>query len=195
MLFDLTAAITEYALRTGVVVHVGGHRGQEGAVYSQWGSRVTWFEPLAACALAIQTQYPKDTVITAACGETWGVRQFHVANNEQSSSLLAPKIHLQHYPETVFESRILVPVVPLDAVITAADGLVMDVQGAEKLVLLGAQQLLQKVQWVYSEVNDAELYADCTQIGDLDSMLADFVRVITVWRTGKNWGDALWVRK
>jgi len=169
--------------------------GQEGAVYSQWQSRVLWFEPLAVCAAAIQAQYPNDTVITAACGETWGVRPFHVASNEQSSSLLAPKIHLQHYPETVFDSRILVPVVPLDAVITDADGLVMDVQGAEKLVLLGAQRLLQKVQWVYSEVNDAELYTDCAQIGDLDNMLADFVRVITVWRVGKNWGDALWVRK
>lgn len=195
MLFDLHAALVTHHLPARRVVHVGGHRGQEGAVYRQLGSQVTWIEPLPECAAAIQQAYPEHTVVATACGATWGVQPFYVATNEQSSSLLAPKKHLEHYPYIKFAPSRLVPVVPLDAIVQDTDGLVLDVQGAERLVLEGAATLLQRAHWVCAEVNQAELYAQCAQIADLDALLSSFIRVITVWRDGKDWGDAFWVRK
>jgi FkbM family methyltransferase len=195
VLFDFAAAVKTTQLPMGRVVHVGGHRGQEGEIYKTFGSQVIWFEPLLECAASIQARYPHDTVIPAACAETWGVRTLHVANNEQSSSLLAPKEHLIQHPEVGFHKTITVVTVPLDAVVTQADGLVMDVQGAEQMVLDGAPKLLQTLHWVCAEVNRAELYAGCAHIETLDATLKDFNRVITVWRAGKDWGDALWVKK
>lgn len=195
MLFDLRAAVETHHLLVRRIVHVGGHRGQEGAVYRKFGSQVTWVEPLPECAAAIQQAYPEHTVVTAACGATWGVQPFYVATNEQSSSLLAPKKHLAHYPNIKFAPSRLVPVVPLDAIVQDTDGLVLDVQGAERLVLEGAPLLVNRAQWVCAEINQAELYDQCAQLTDLDTLLSSFQRVITVWRNGKDWGDALWVRK
>jgi len=193
MLIDPTAYLAGLPRRR--IVHVGGNVGEEGTLYHSWGSQVIWWEPRPDAAAEIRSRYADDLVVEAAAGNGIGITELHLASNGQSSSLLAPVTHLQEHPEVTFAGRLRVAVMPLDLVVSWADGLVCDVQGYEDRVLVGAQRLLSTLSWVYLEVNRAELYRDCAQIATLDALLGDFDRVATHWEPGHDWGDALWVRK
>jgi hypothetical protein len=72
----------------------------------------------------------------------------------------------------------------------------IDVQGFELEVLKGSKKTLRGVNYIYSEVNRAETYENCAQIGDMDEFLLfnGFNRVETIW-SGGIWGDALWIRE
>ncbi len=71
-----------------------------------------------------------------------------------------------------------------------------DVQGYELEVLKGATKTLEKVDYVYCEVNRDEVYENNAYVEELDEFLAqyDMERVMTSWE-GQIWGDALYVRK
>ena len=72
----------------------------------------------------------------------------------------------------------------------------MDVQGYELEVLKGATKTLEKVDYVYCEVNRDEVYENNAYVEELDEFLAQYnmERVMTSWE-GQIWGDALYVRK
>ena len=77
----------------------------------------------------------------------------------------------------------------------------IDVQGYELEVFKGAMETLTEIDYVYTEVNTAEIYEDCTKIEQLDEFLGNlynFERVETRFVGGKGagtWGDALYVKK
>ena len=72
----------------------------------------------------------------------------------------------------------------------------MDVQGYELEVLKGGAKILEQVDYVYCEVNRAEVYENNAMIYEIDEFLEgfDMVRKETDWG-GQIWGDALYVRK
>lgn len=195
MLIDLAQIVRERRLPVGRVIHVGGNIGEEGELYSSWGSQVIWFEPRADAAMQIRRKYPTHIVVEAAAGATVGFSPIWLASNGQSSSLLRPRAHLELHPEISFERSCEVPVIPVDLVAQESDALVVDAQGYEEYVLEGARKCLGRCQWVYLEVNRAELFKGCPTIERLDELLVRHRRVETRWVLGRNWGDALWVLK
>jgi hypothetical protein len=118
-------------------------------------------------------------------------------NEGQSNSLLKPLLHTKQYPQIVFNETEEVQVYPLDSFqIEGCNFLNIDVQGFELEVLKGSKKTLRGVNYIYSEVNRAETYENCAQIGDMDEFLLfnGFKRVETIW-SGGIWGDALWIRE
>ena len=70
----------------------------------------------------------------------------------------------------------------------------LDIQGAELLALKGFGDLLVGIDYIYTEVNETDIYKDCALIGEIDQYLSDFERVETAMTEFK-WGDALYRRK
>jgi len=73
----------------------------------------------------------------------------------------------------------------------------MDTQGYELEVLRGAKRTLEKIEYIYTEVNQDEVYENNAMIGDLDLFLNDFdmERVATGWHGSQTWGDAFYVKR
>ena len=70
----------------------------------------------------------------------------------------------------------------------------MDVQGYELEVLKGGTTTLEKIDYVMTEVNRAEVYKKCAMIEELTEFLAQYnlVKVAECWRG--DWGDAFYVK-
>jgi 2-O-methyltransferase len=83
-----------------------------------------------------------------------------------SSSLLAPKLHLERHPWVTFERDLEVPTVRLDAWAEMSipgrtvDFIWMDVQGAEHLVIAGGAKTFSHSRFCYFEYYNEEMYSD-----------------------------------
>lgn len=185
------------------IIHVGGHYGQEIPFYLENITKnVVVYEPLQANFKQLFDKFGYSVDCRKkAVGNFNGKVKLNVetANAGQSSSVLKPKEHLIQYPDIRFDSEEECEIVRLDDdlnIVDLYDVLVVDVQGYELEVFKGATKLLMtQVSCVICEVNCAELYENCAQVGELDDYLADFgfKRILTSWEGG-NWGNALYVK-
>ena len=159
------------------------------------------FEPLSEC---FDTLIQKVTNLNAnieghqvALGSAPGTATMYLSDNEkQSSSLLKPKVHLTHHPNVKFPSTEEVEVHLLDEYDCKDYNFInMDVQGYELEVLKGGTKVLEKVDYVYCEVNRDEVYEGNAYVEQLDEFLSQYgmKRVETEW-AGEIWGDALYVK-
>lgn len=203
MLIDLKKAVAKHRMRVNGVIHVGAHYGQEYHTYRELGiSPVLFIEP---CEKAFQVlrqtlaDNPDVVLFQSACGAEFSIGTMNVeqANQGMSNSLLKPIKHLDQYPSIVFEGTEEVEVRQLDEITEhlsfKGNLLVMDVQGYELEVLKGATKTLKGIDYVYCEINRAEVYEGCAKVWELDEMLKDFTRVETSW-AGGTWGDAIYIR-
>src|SRR5262249_24373953 len=120
---------------------------------------------------------------------------FGVANNGgQSSSIFDFHLHKEIWPQVGYvgsvklKSATLKTIVEREAInLEPFDALIMDVQGAELLVLEGAGDLLDRFNWIRCEAADFEIYRDCCQVKDLDAFLLPrgFVKARTDVGAGK----------
>lgn len=203
MLIDLKKAVRKYGMQIRGVIHVGIHFGQEDGTYRALGIKdMVYIEP---CSNAYEKVYdlfhdmPGVRLFNCACGAEEGRATMYTetANTGMSNSLLKPMKHLEQYPSIQFTGTEDVEVKTLDSLDfdkQKYNMLVMDVQGAEHLVLQGATDTLQHIDYVYCEVNRDEVYEGCAKIWDLDVILKDFTRVDTSW-AGGTWGDSIYLRR
>lgn len=204
MLIPFNRSIHKHGLKITGIIHVGAHFGQEYSDYAAAGIRnVLFIEPCSEAFLTLENTFSgvEDVhIFQSACGAEFGIAQMNVerANRGMSNSLLKPKLHLQQYPSIVFNETEEVEVRQLDEIVDhmsfKGNCLVMDVQGYELEVLKGAMETLKGIDYIYCEVNRAEVYEGCAQVEDLDAFLIEFVRVETSW-AGGTWGDAWYKRK
>ena len=188
-----------YAPEHGII-HVGAHRCEEKPFYEK---------ELGVCAHDILwidgndelcKERPEIVNAIVADKDDQEVEFIITSNEAMSSSILELKEHLVEHPDCLETRRVRKRTITLDSLVKARDNrydmLVMDVQGAELLVLRGAEKVLEDIKCVITEVNTKELYAGCAQIEDLDAFLGErgFVRVCTDM-TRHGWGDALYLRK
>jgi hypothetical protein len=73
----------------------------------------------------------------------------------------------------------------------------LDIQGAELKALKGMEDYLNKVDYIYTEVNKDYVYKNCALVEELDEYLKKFnlFRVETYWCENLQWGDAFYIRK
>jgi FkbM family methyltransferase len=204
MLLDFAQLVEKYDMHVTGIIQVGAHWGQEYPVYAKLGIEdCVLIEPCKAAYQVLQATYGKDPRIklfNCACGAADGHAEMYTSknNNGQSNSLLKPKKHLDHYPTIQFTEREEVAVRQLDGLPIHPERyntLVMDVQGAELLVLQGAAQILRHIEYIYTEINSQELYENNVMVEELDDFLADFDRVAVYWVRQQGWGDALYIRR
>lgn len=137
-----------------------------------------------------------------ACGAEEKEMPMYVShqNQGQSNSLLEPSLHLAQHPEVIFDDAEIVKVIPLDKLPIKKedyDMLVMDVQGYEGDVLLGAKETLKSINIIYTEVNRGQTYKGNKEIEWMDGFLGShgFVRSETFWPSPNwTWGDAIYIK-
>ena len=185
------------------IIHIGGHYGEELQDYIDNGvQNVIVFEPLSDNFRILSEKAENLNAniegYQVALGSEKGTATMYVSDNEQqSSSILEPAIHLTHHPHVKFPTTEEVEVDLLDEYDCKDYNFInMDVQGYELEVLKGATETLKQIKYVYCEVNRAEVYKDNALVEEIDDFLGEYgmVRKQTDW-AGDIWGDALYIKE
>jgi len=185
------------------VIHVGASHAEELPFYrNNLGDRIPicWIEadPQTEPGLRnVLLSDPKSWYLIQAIADRIIIRTFNRANNGQSSSLLEFGTHKDVHPEVKYTGHLAVMTMTLDDIGFGREYnfLNMDVQGAEGLVLQGAEETLKQIDYIYTEVNQNELYKGCMLLPDMDFFLSGrgFQRRV-MNMLGFGWGDAFYVR-
>jgi FkbM family methyltransferase len=205
MLINFTTLYKKYNMNIKGVVHVGAHYGEEVLDYVANGIQdIIVFEPLSNNFDVLNAKLADVNANiqgyqVALGNEEKNVTMYLSSNHSLSSSILKPKEHLEHHPDVFFEGTEEVEMKRLDSFdIGESNFINMDVQGYELEVLKGATETLNKIDYVYCEVNRGEMYEGNAMIEDIDEFLSSygFERVETHWpETWYKWGDALYLKK
>lgn len=206
MLLELGDLIGQYKLRITGILHVGAHLAEEADLYRENGIKlVYWVEGNPDNISRIETKVFRDNhwVINALVTDKNGEpTEFNITNYDSMSSSVFPfGTHTQFSPDTkfidkrVYESRTLDSLWAEYQYFPQVNLLNMDLQGAELLALKGGTELLKQIDYIYTEVNDREVYLGGALIEQLDAYLEGFVRVETGWVANQGWGDALYIRR
>ena len=202
MLKPLPDLISDFDLNIRGAIHIGGHRGQEYVYYKDIGLKnIIFVEPHPGNFNILSKNVGDECLLfNVALGNFEGEAAMFTeeANCGQSSSLLQPHRHLFQYPNIIFNGRINVGVTKLDLLPfdrTLYNLINIDVQGYELEVFRGGTSTLDSIDYVYAEVNKAELYKNCARVEDIDNFLGGygFTRVDSWW-DGITWGDALYIK-
>jgi FkbM family methyltransferase len=181
-----------------VIFDIGGCEGEDSIRYARLfpQARVFTFEPLPENQELIRknlARYPAPNVelVPFALSDRRGEATFHVSSGRppelfsgeawnygnKSSSLLSPAAAAPMHGWIEFKQTITVPCLTLDEFcaergLTAIDFVHLDVQGAEHLVLAGAERLLPQIGALWLEVANQELYRGQKLRGEIESFLA-----------------------
>jgi FkbM family methyltransferase len=165
------------------VLHVGANCGQEAKSYAKHNLKVVWFEPIPDVYKQLEfniREYPMQRAFNCLVADVDGKKfKFHLANNNgESSSVFEMSQHKDVWPEIAFhdcielESRTVASVLQENGLdFKDFQALVLDVQGAELLVLKGCEPLFDSLRFIRTEVADFESYAGGCQLPDLERFL------------------------
>jgi len=203
MIIPLDKMIKDYALYIEGVIHIGAHYGQEYADYIECGIKdMVLFEPVVSSYKKLLEILPKRKCIKTfnlALGNEVGEREMYIetANAGKSSSLLAPGTHLTMYPRIEFNERETVKIDKLDNIDfdrSQYNMINIDVQGFELEVFKGAENTLDFIDIIYTEINLEEVYKGCCRMEDLDDFLKPFGFIRIRTEDNGHWGDALYLK-
>lgn len=180
------------------VVHIGANSGQECHLYSQMELPAIFVEALDGPFKTLTERirrYPDQRAFQYLLTDVDDKEYvFHVANNQaQSSSIFEFADHVKIWPDVHFVRTVKLKSTTFKTMVEREeiglgcfDALVMDVQGAELLVLKGMGELLDGFRFIRAETADFEVYKGCCQMKDLDEYLAPrgFTRVKTIQADG-----------
>lgn len=204
MLLNFPSLVKKYSIKADGCIHVGAHHAQEHADYVNAGiKQFVYIEPCAAAFNVLKNKFAAHhhiQLLNYACGDVECEQVMYTGsqNEGQSNSLLKMSKHTQIHPGITLPNTEIVTVKRLDNLGLINKGyqlLVMDCQGFEGRVLMGARETINQVNYVYTEVNRDEVYHGCTMVGELDQLLNEFERVETGNWVGGMWSDALYIRR
>ena len=200
MLLDFNRLRKEHNVDIKGVIHVGGHIGDELEDYRGIDNLII-FEPQKHCFDQLVAKAERvgmrPTLVNKALGNFVGEAEIISDPTGLTGSLLEPGLVVD-YPDIVFSEKFMVDVSTLDKEIDHPhpyNFLNMDVQGYELEVLKGGSQTLKTIDYVYTEVNRAEVYKKCAMIEDLTAYLQNFgfIKVAEAWHG--DWGDAFYIKE
>lgn len=205
MILSFDYLIKKYNLNITGVIHVGGHVGQEMEVYKNNNvENLIVFEPQKEPFNILKKKseelnFSNIKLVNKALGNSYSTIEMFCNDGGLCSSILKPKIVLTQYPDIIFDRNEIVEMVTMDSVIGREhvyNFLNMDTQGYELEVLKGAKETLNGIDFVYTEVNNVEVYENNALIDDIDKFLESYnmMRVETDWM-GQTWGDAFYIKK
>lgn len=173
------------SLRLQVLCVIGAHRFDELALVNRLFPSlraIYLFEPQAEPLEALYrlaSGDPRIKVFPVAVSDADGVASFNVASNAgESSSLLQLGSHRDHFPHVTMQRSIEVPTRRLDSVLAEQglelpDAMIVDVQGAEYLVLKSLPaDILHRLRLIYTEVSTEAVYESAGLLSQVEALLA-----------------------
>ena len=180
--------INEVYNSTGII-HMGAHRGGEAPIYDWFQKKVIWIEanPKIFNDLNqnIQEYYNQKAYNYLLSNVDNELKEFNISNNDGASSSIFKFGNLSIGNESQWKERNLkmVDVIKLKSIsldtfveenkidIELYNHWVLDLQGAELLVLNGAENSLKKCKSIFIEVSQGEVYKDGAQWNEIKSFL------------------------
>lgn len=206
MLIDLKQLVRKYNISINGIIHGGAHMAEEKSLYSELGvKKVIWIEgnPEIFDRMKALPSVQGDIFFNELLWESSGNElEFHISNNGQSSSILDLDKHLQYHPEVHYIKTIKKTTITLDELfrqnnlnINDYNFVNLDLQGVELNVLKGFKSNLDKIKYIYTEVNTGEVYKNCSKMNELDDFLKQFgFKRVETNLTRAEWGDALYIK-
>lgn len=189
------------------LIHVGANLGQEIPAYKNMGIKTAvYIEPIPGVFKELSRKVAEDEnhyALQCLCSDKNGEAiTFNVASNRgESSSMFPLGNHANLYPHIKYTEQLQINSRTLDSIVqeefgqTAFDTLVMDTQGSELKVLKGAQSLLEKIDYIYTEVSEDALYeGGCTFDEVTDFLKAHGFRLKNLFIGNKGWGNAFYAK-
>jgi len=203
MLIPLHSLVQKYNINMKGILHVGAHECEELNDYLRYISidKILWVEALPDKVAVCKKRYPNVLIENAIVSDKIEKVKFNVSNNGQSSSILDFGLHSHFHPHVHYIGYFEGETILLKDIICNYDinynFLNFDIQGAELKALKGMSEYLDKVDYLYTEVNSDYVYKECALIEGLDEYLLKFNlhRVETEWCEDFRWGDAFYIRK
>jgi len=165
------------------VIHVGANKGQEIDKYSKYDLKVVWVEPitevfeqLAKNIMRHDKQVAYQALITDVDNKEY---EFNVANNNgASSSIFQLKEHKEVWPSVYMTKKLLLKSTTLTSLLrnqsidpAEYQGLIIDTQGAELLVLKGSLPLLKHFRFIKVEVANFESYEGGCLLSEMNEFM------------------------
>jgi FkbM family methyltransferase len=189
-------------------IHIGAHDGEGGKEmewYKAMGfSPVLWFEPNRGVFKRLETNtrnYEDNFTFNIGVHDTLKIAKLHITNNEESSSILELGTHSKYYPDIKYIKDEKINLVRMDDFFKSGfegiekfNFLNVDVQGVELNVIKSFGNMLGKLDYIYCEVNEEELYKGCALLPEIDEYVGSFgfIRLVTKISPKSHWGDALY---
>lgn len=174
------------------LIHVGANTGQERRYYWLLGLDVVWveairevYDELVDNVAIYDRQRPVNVLLADVDGRTF---DFKIANNKgASSSVLDLQDHATIFPGIEYVETRTLTSVTLETMMlreglspTNYQALTLDAEGAELMILKGAQRVLQGFQYIKCEVADFPARTGTPTVAELDAVLreAGFAQLI-----------------
>ena len=166
------------------LIDAGAHRGTFTDAFLQLHhpERVVLVEAIPELAAALRRRWerrPGVAVIAAAVSDRNGHATFELNRSSASSSLLKIDRRTAEWfgTDLAVAARVEVPTLTLaqlmtEQQLTSVDLLKLDLQGAERLVLVGSEEVLPQVRVIYTEVFFEPLYEGAWLFWDVNEFLA-----------------------
>ncbi len=167
------------------IIHVGANKGQEAEFYAIHNKSVIWIEALPQIFEMLENKianYPNQQAINALVTDTDGKEyNFHISNNTDvlSSSVFEfgdGKDEL--FPDLKMVDSVRLVGKTLSTIYsefnideTEFDFLLLDVQGAELMVLKGAESVLHNFKYILTEVSTVDIYKSGVLWAELKAFL------------------------
>jgi FkbM family methyltransferase len=207
MFITLNHLKEKYHLNLTNVLHVGAHEGEELDSYMKCGAKkIHWVEANTELANKLSSRTDKSIhKVTNAVVSNEDNKEvvFKIANNTMSSSILDLGDHSNLFPDIYYiyeEKRLtttLNSILLKDNFLNKINFLNIDIQGAELLALQGLSNHLDSIESIYIEINDSEVYKNCSQTNEIDEFLSkfNFERKEKYLYSNHLWGDAFYIKK
>jgi FkbM family methyltransferase len=188
------------------VISIGAHYGEELEGWMSLGVKdFVMFEPVGQNYVKLHRIISNKKNIhvklfNIALGNETGRVPIHTESIHQgkSSSILKPKLHLEQYPDIIFDGVEMVEIDKLDNIEydrERYDYMHVDTQGYELEVLKGGKESLKYINEIVCEVYRAELYEGCPMMQMVsDYLLQQGFSLMSIFWRGMSWGDATYKR-
>lgn len=177
----LQPIVREFFLRQSHgILHIGAHEGQEAEIYNRLSKPVIWIEAIPLCFERLQenikpfrNQIALNVLLDSQCHSS---RDFFITSNNGESSSIYPLAGNDYWRGLENSEVCKLPSKRLDCIslhleMRDFDYWIVDVQGAEIDVLVGAGSLLSLCKYLQVEISQEEFYKGGAQFGDLRDFL------------------------
>jgi FkbM family methyltransferase len=209
MFISIDSIISKYNASIRGIIHVGAHLLEERETYIANNIKnIVWIEGndelVTQCRTILNNQNSSDILLNYLVYDVDGIEiDFNITNNTQSSSILPFGKHKQYYSYIDFVKTLRKKTYTLETIInensidiSKYNMLNLDLQGVELRALKGLKNYINNIDFIYTEVNNDNIYEGNDMICDIDNFLQkyNFVRVET-FMLSEQWGDAFYIKQ